>query len=353
MANKDDAKMRALEQALEHAKRPNAARQALAFLFPRAENYLKTYVPSGTYDTQERRKNRRLSVADYASNYFRLDPHKAGWGRSELERLFSEAVPAEVLSYVEEKLASVEVDDVVRLRRQFLEDLATAFPAEKPLTRAWLKALVDFSPNYMRDCEAGRTFLGMDNAGRLRLAVQRALLALPEPQREALLQAVIPAASDLTLLCAVVRALAGDQRSDGAVDRSELSKEAANRIRGALLAGVRELAAGGKFWSQAGPREILWFWWGCGHDDEVRAFTAVAMKDQNSLRHLLNVTVNTVYSSNGNYEQVNRDMWSKVVNVDELEARAKQLIVDASRATDQPLATRFLRALEKWEAESR
>jgi hypothetical protein len=70
------------------------------------------------------------------------------------------------------------------------------------------------------------------------------------------------------------------------------------------------------------------------------------MASDAGLRGLLDITVGLVRSSEGDYERVNVSVWSKIVDVDELAARAEALSRD-HREPYRRVAQRFVDALEK------
>jgi hypothetical protein len=96
----------AIEEILTNVTETSAARRGLALLFPKAEQLLKIAVHSGPSDSNMRRTARRISVADFALAYFRLDPQKATWGRSELDRILNHHDPDAAFQLVEERLRS-------------------------------------------------------------------------------------------------------------------------------------------------------------------------------------------------------------------------------------------------------
>jgi len=89
----DDDQLKDLESELLKAKGGIGARRALAVLFPKAEEALKVAVVSGAHDLATRRLKRRLSVPDFAPAYFRLDPERASWAKSELDKILNHHDP--------------------------------------------------------------------------------------------------------------------------------------------------------------------------------------------------------------------------------------------------------------------
>jgi hypothetical protein len=188
----------------------------------------------------------------------------------------------------------------------------------------------------------------IDNADRLRWVLIHALEQLLPENRAGLVRAVIPRLSDISVLCDLVRTIAGDRNPNGERTERELSGfgELTDTIRDELLGRVRYFAQTNQIWSQSQPNRIIWFWWGCDLETEVRNFTNVTMDTYGGLRGLLKATVSLVRSSGGDYEHVHVPTWSKVVDIDKLAARARSLM-SGSDETDRHLAERFLRALDR------
>lgn len=120
-----------------------------------------------------------------------------------------------------------------------------------------------------------------------------------------------------------------------------------HRIHVELLARVRRLAKSNKdFWLQANLAAILWFWWGCDLENEVRKFTDTAVHTKVGLLGLLKAAIGRVRSSSGDYERVPKS-WNHVVDLELLAKQAASLLTD-SQSTDEErmLTKRFLKALE-------
>lgn len=91
---------------------------------------------------------------------------------------------------------------------------------------------------------------------------------------------------------------------------------------------------------------MLWFWWGSGFGADVLEHTRSAMDVHNNLLSLLEIPISLVKSSAGNYERIDRKSWSKIVDLNELERRAKAL-VENPVSPAHPIADRFLHALAR------
>lgn len=350
MPEQDEKLRRRIEDALKTARRPDAGRNALSLLFPRAAKALDSPMPYGDADLPARRRQRRISVDDFAAAYFRLDPQPATWGRSEIESILSDASPDEALQSIQERIDAAAEPDRARLRRFFVDDLSSAFGPNRPFTPDWLLAITNAAPQYIRARDQFPPgILWADNSQRLASAVQSAFNPMTPSDRSTVLLKAVPEARDVTVLCLVVRGVIGDKRSDGA-QKSEKNRAFfadPDSIRDALIERIRMLVAADLFWHQADPAVILWFWWGCDLADEVRAFTNQAMTDHVGLSSLLEVPVRRVQSTVGDYDSVNRESWSKVVDLDTLEQHARLMLQEESSDEGRKRAQRFLDALAR------
>lgn len=350
MPEKDSKLRQRIEDALKSARRLDAGRNALSLLFPTAAKALDSPMPYGDADLRTRRRQRRISVNDFAPAYFRLDPQPATWGRLEIEDILSDAPPDKALQGIQERIDAASESDRPRLRRLFIDDLNGAFGPSRPFTPDWLLAIANAAPYYIRARDQFPPgILWADNSQRLGSVVMNALNAMTPSDRSALVLKVMPEARDVTVLCFVVRGTVGDRRADGA-RKSEQSRAYfadPDSIRDALINQIRTLVTAGVLWSQADPAVILWFWWGCDLADEVHAFTDRAMSDPVGLSWLLEVPIGRVVSTAGDYEKVDRESWSKVVDLDALAQHARRILDQESSDEDRKKAQRLLDALAK------
>jgi hypothetical protein len=242
-----------LEGILGQAKSPEAARSALAQLFPKVEKVLRTYVPRHSNDRNERRRQRRLSEKDFAAAYFRLDPQPASWSRSEIDSILNSTSPTEALSRVESRLSAAAAGDRPRLRRLFLDALDGAFSVLRPFNLDWLRALLDVAPSFVvAGDEAKQAFYVFDNGDRVRWLLIHALETLLPENRAQLMLGVIPQVADISIICDVFRAIAGDLQEEGAKGQRETAsfRDSGDIIRRNLLVRVRQLAETNQIWSQ-------------------------------------------------------------------------------------------------------
>jgi hypothetical protein len=278
-----------------------------------------------------------------------LNPDPISWGRSEFERLIAQG-PETAFSALESRIRASPPAHQATLRRLFLELLDAAFSTTVELTQAWLDHLIAESPKLLLEKDSTAKFLfAFDNEDRLRWLVTNALDKLDVSQRVVLLKNAIRRASDLTVLADVVRGIVGDKNPEGAGDRSVKSNlgNEAETIRVLLLGRIKSLVPRGKIWRQARPAQLLWFWWGSDLQAEVQAFTKSAMKTKTGFLGLLEAPISVVNSSKGRFERVSRGTWTKIVDVDALISKAKQLVKVATNQHEREIATRFLDAVAR------
>jgi predicted KAP-like P-loop ATPase len=347
-----------VEDVLKDVAEETAARRALALLFPKAEEALKTAIYAGSHDRGVRRKKRRISEADFAQAYFGLDPQRATWGRSEIDRILSHDDPGAAFRIVEQRIGSAAEADRSRLRRLFLDELRTTFEVSRAITKDWLRALLNASPTYIAAGNVTIRFLDVeDNEDRLRMIVIRTLEKLGIEERVTLIGSIVTEINDLSVLCAVFRSVAGDRRPEPVVRRTFSAVsfgDQTDMVREQLLARVRNVAFTGEIWRQVLPRNILLFWWGSTSDDEVWKFTSAATCTADALLSLLQVPIHPVYSTAtaGNYETV-APTWSGILDLDALAACARNILIEGISEEDKQIARRFLTAVENRERDER
>jgi hypothetical protein len=338
----------ALNAELAKARNQQGARNILALLFPKAENALRTFIPTDS-DINVRKIKRRFSQKDFAESYFALSPQENSWGQSEFELAIS-GPPLEAFNLLRRKIENSPKERQSDIRRIFLELLDSKFSSTQQLDENWLNALIAESPELLsKKDQDTRSFFSIDNEDRLRWIVVHGLKELPSAEQINLLKSAISTAKDLTVLTDVVRGIFGDSNPEGSNNhRSGFSfnDEESAAIRKMLVSRIKEIAEAGDIWSQARPDRILWFWWGTDAEDEVKAFTNRAMASAVGLRTLLDVSVRTVRSTSGDYESVSPS-WEKIVDINALSERATELINTANNENDVRLAHRFLEAMEK------
>lgn len=258
--------------------------------------------------------------------------------------------PKESFEYVNDRLNKTKAEFHARFRRQFLEALDGAFSSGRRLTQPWLDAIVESSRVFIdANDETSRALVSIDNVDRLRWIVIHGLQQLDDVTRVKMVLAAIEKAEDLTLLADILRTILGDVHPEGSKSTVEAAGfgEESNQVRSSLLSRVRSLAESSSFWDQARPPDLIWFWWGCDKEAEVKEFTARSMQSSEGLRALLHACVNRVRSSSGDYDSVNRKTWSKVVDLEKLERIGKAKLDSSTTSVEDRVAVqRFLSALE-------
>jgi hypothetical protein len=200
-----------------------------------------------------------------------------------------------------------------------------AFGSSRPFTQDWFDAILAASPWFSSHIDSlhGALF-ETSNADRIRWLLVSALETVELPKRAEMMIDAIRSAQDITVLCDLVRTVIRDLHPEGAVDVPDgwsFVESDATAIRTALLHRVRNMAQTGEIWSQADPRQILWFWWGSNLEAEVQDFTRTALATSIGTRGLLDVVVSKVRSSAGDYEHVNKSA-GRIINLDALAIRA-------------------------------
>ena len=330
MDNNETSLKVALDTIVKSAKNISASSVGLGLLFPKVRKILNTF--DGNLNTTSAALSHRISAGEFAAAYFSLDPKEATWERSELDRFVLSETPGDALRQLVSKTQSLSLSesDKVRLRGQLLGVLEEGFASGKPLLSSeWIRAVLDVSPIFLRarDVKPSGFLYRTTNEERLRWLLVRPMRDMSPDERASLIRPNIADVLDISLLCDVVRSMVGDVTADGAkppYGQNALGSKT-DELRERLVARVREIAADGKFWSQALPGNILWFWRNSDHQTDVKHFTSSSLADRNNIEKILVVPVSEVVSTAGNYFQV-QSTWNNVIDLDTLDTIADELI---------------------------
>lgn len=343
ISDRDDL-LNTIKKEIEQLSNKEAAQNAFVLLFPELQSKLKVFSPSPNSGRATKRLDRRLSVLNFAPNYFTLHPTLDFWGRSEFEKIINSS-PREAFKVLEQKLSDARATDHPHIRKIFLDLLDEAFSTRPIITSDWLIEISRSSRDLVvrKDTE-NRSLFAINNFDRLRWIIINGLEKIEESQRFSILSIAIEQAPDLGILASVTRNIVGDLNPKGATGKSTESDEYNNNaIRDLLLERIRHLSQSEIFWHQTMPDQILWFWWGTNNEGEVRQFTNRAMDTPIGLARLLECIPSLVRSSSGDYESINQS-WKEIVDLEKLADRARNLTrADGSDLKNR--ADRFLRAL--------
>ena len=342
MSEREIAKAQLLD-LLKTAKSEEAAKSAISILFPRAKELLQAEILD-TSENDNATSGRRIRNGDFARLYFLLTPKTVVWSKSQAEELM-EGDPEIAFSVFESRIHAVSADERPKLRRVILELLEDKMRNGADTRRYWLVALLDNASLLLSDegWKSSRLF-EPSSEDLVRIMLRQVLMASSQIDRVELVKEVIKHATDVSLLCELVRSITGDVEPSGTSFKPDSLGVGTQEVRDLLLDRVRRLAADGGLPTQIRPGYILWYWWGCGYADQVRAYTDQLMATNEGIRLLLAIPISYVRSTEGNYERVDRNAWERSIDLRLLEERA-QLLAKSKDEEGARLALRFLDAL--------
>ncbi len=199
MTERDEQFKIRIEAQLAPSKNEDAAKNALALLFPSVERAIKTYVRTDKDDVDSQKARRRISQKDFAEAYFTLNPNPASWGRSEFERLITLG-PEVAFATLQNRIESSPQAHQAKLRRLFIELLDAAFSTGTELSPDWFDQIIAESPKLLLEKDTTSKFMfTFDNEDRLRWLLTGALERLSVSRRAELLASAVPRADDLML----------------------------------------------------------------------------------------------------------------------------------------------------------
>lgn len=341
-----DEKLKAeVKVLLDGAQNRDAAGDALVFLFPKLSGSVDK--PFSTEDYGNRSIDRRISKRQFARNYFTLTPDRTHPSKLQLQELMK-AGPEPFFNRLSALISAVDEGQRMDVLNTWFDFLEGSLPESEIDYNHWFLSLLEFLSNLNIEIDWRREpIFGVTAAERIQFLTIGFLRKLSRFQRVSSMMFAIERASDISILCDVLRRTVGDIQPEGASQKDDFfDREAAEELREALLSRVRELAYQGGLAEQNTPAEILWFWWGSGHTDEVRAYTAMLMKTEEGLRVLFDMPISVVRSTGGNYERINRESWSKLLDLSQLEVLANEMTLKLNGPLKAE-AERFLQALAR------
>ncbi|MDX0072477.1 hypothetical protein [Sinorhizobium meliloti] len=344
MSEREIAKPQLLE-LLKVAKSEDAARAAIAMLFPRARKLLDAEL----LDTGERdgaTSGRRIRNADFARLYFLLTPKTVVWSKSQAQELM-EGDPQVAFSVFESRINAVPADEKPKLRRLILELLDDKLRNSPDTRHPWLIAFLNNASALISDEDWQTTGLfESSNEDLIRMMLRKVLMASSQTERVELLKGAIDQAADISLLSELMRSISGEVEFGRTSSKPDALGGATQEVRDMLLARIQRLVADGGLLTQIRPANILWYWWACGYGEQVRAYTEHLMATDEGIRLLLKIPVSYVRSTEGNYERVNQAVWEMIVDLRHLEERAR-IWAETKGEDDARIARRFLDALRR------
>lgn len=331
----------------KRAKHPEASKYAMSTLFPKVAKALSVWIDNKEENYIAIAKH-RAAVKATARNYFTLQPARGVWGKDQITAILKSKNPLEALANAIELIERASEFERLGLRRMLLEILPTAFGTEGVSVQSWLLAINKESKYFIsqKDETAG-LFYSNDNLDRLRWILNSGLRLLSPEDRDQLLGQAILASPDISLLCDWFRVWFGDLHPEGAKNKDPENMKLADsgKIRQLLLTKTYEIAHSSQIWFQASPAEIIWFWWGCDREHDVREYFDRAMNEEALALRLMELSISIVRSTSGNYEQVNLKSWSKIFDPARAIKIAESILSRDAGETEIRLAQRFLNAV--------
>ncbi len=340
----DDSMSTLLEGMLEekgiNSNQPSG--RALSILFPKVAEALDTY---STYTDSDDKFGKAIRHLEFAFNYFDVVPPKNEFSRSFLNRISETEAPKELLKEVLE-IANSRPDFASELRSSFLDELVSHFGDGTSITLQWVNAIVDLSPMFIGFTDhTGGILTVSDNFRRLARAIFRGLDVIPEQDRFQLVSNALNNADDISVLCNVIRIAIGDLEWDANSGKLLGFAGMEAQLREQTVTKVVDYANTGKLWQQARPSSLIWFWRGSDESEAHREFMNDALQNADDFPNLVEVIVNPVFSTEGDYETVDKHA-DTLVSLEAVESKAN-LLVSNENEQIRKAAKRFLIALKK------
>ncbi|MEQ1941500.1 P-loop NTPase fold protein [Mesorhizobium sp. VNQ89] len=334
------------------ATKPDAAKDAMALMFPRLAKAWNTYMADGTYYILQK-EQRRISTKEYHRNYFVFGRDTRMLSRSEVERLLHAPKPATLLKTTLKRLAKDDPNGRAPSRiASLLDQISTTLYANPLLTPALLKAILDNSDELIRRGDVVWELFVTNNAERLDRIVRLGTGKLNESQRDEVLTTLVNYDAGLQIRTAVVEHDARNHGFFGGEKKHESDLIfAADKIEAAAIAIRDEIAAAcndGSVWNNPMPIRLIWAWRRMSDMETLRRWFTKVLKSDEKTVMLANELPGRSYQSGGDGSRIvltfSRQSYEGILDVDALFGRLETLARKNKKAS---AALARLRAAEE------
>jgi len=333
------------------AKNPEAAKDAMALLFPRIAKVWNKHMSDGAYYVVQK-EQRRVCTKEYYRNYFVFGRDARRLTRAEVEAVILNANPSAALAATLKRLSADPHDLHPPRRAALLEQLGEALYAKPLLTPALLQAILDHSDDLIRREDQSRAFFLTDNKDRLGSIIRLGMQNLNLLQRAEILKTLVSYHAGLQTRADAVE---DDARSHGLFGgkQKHASEQffAADKIEAAALSIRKQIAAAcndGSVWGMPMPIRLIWAWKRMGGGPSLERWLKSAIRTDAQLVQLANGLPGKSYRSSERGESVrwtfNREDYKDWLDVETLFARLERL---ARKNPEAKAALDRLREAEK------
>jgi len=334
------------------AQNHEAAKKALAYLFPRLAKGWKAHAWDGTVYLRKR-EQRRLCTTEYYRNYFLFgrDPDRVS--RAEIEEMLTaENLAPRLLALIErysDKTSRRGTSRVGALLDQILE---TVFV--KPLlSNAVVRAFLDVSDALIERRDVSWEIFFRDNLRRLESILTFGLEPLDAVERVERVRLISSHPQAITLAAQVINHLAGQHGLYGGSQAHEteqyVGRDVAEEAVSNVVARIRNLARRQTLLSTPLPVRLIWIWKQWSTADEVKSWLGEQLRSDAMVLRLAQVLPETVFQSGADGQKEIRGFkartFEEILNVDEFKHKLEQVAEKAGHGSEaERIRSSFLAA---------
>lgn len=312
----------------------------LSLLFPNIAKALNEFA-SGEAPSKAS-VSKRLSNSNFSGRYFEISPPIGSWSKNELKNLISSSDPKSALAEMLKRAETATLHQS-NLRIELLDEIEARWDDIKDNLQSWFNAIIHHSRELTRHKDDRPGFVGqVNNFRRMEYMILPWVKEITPERRVEILSNSISTATDISLLCNVVRRAIKDLNGKAPHGDGTSLDGKEDEIRNALLGKISELVRDGQFWQQADPIHIIYFWNGSTTGTEVHEFLNKEVANDTAFEPLCDFLINTTYSTDGDFDYI-PDYARKLMNVDKMKTKAEGVL----KTGDDPrktIAERLLKA---------
>lgn len=353
-ASYEDDKVFASRFVPTSATNAEAAKEALAHLFPKLAKGWDRHSWDGTVYLKKR-EQRRLCTAEYYRNYFLFGRDPDLVSRAGIESILRAENPSSGILQMIGRLSALKSRKGRSRVAEFLNQMLEAVFASPFLSDDVVVALLDASDDLIKRRDLVWDFFASDNLERLNSILTLGLDPLSPEERVKRIEKIVGHPNGLTLAALVVDRLAGRHGMHGDESRHEgenyLSLEKTEEAVLKMLQRIRGLATARAFFtSLPRPIIIIWIWKRWGGEDEIRAWLSSELESDDSIIELAKCLPDTSYSSSAEGQKEIRSFkatsYEKIMDVEYFKKRLDEVVLSRGNGGLDQIRTEFLSAEE-------
>ncbi|MGM4907630.1 KAP family P-loop NTPase fold protein [Tardiphaga sp. 866_E4_N2_1] len=333
-----------------NAKNPQAAKKALAYLFPALAKGWNEHI--GDIPYLKKREHRRICTKQYYRNYFLFGRDPSRQSKADIEALLSAVDVSERLPIFLRELAQRKVGKRNPPVANFLEQVFETVHVKPLLSEETLRTFLDVSDELIQREDRVWEFFVEDNLQRLESIAVHGLTPLSAAERLKRLSILQAHPRGITLASNAVIRLAGQHGLYGGEatygDDCYMGREEAINAAEMIATKISSIAENGQLLQLIRPVRLIFIWRSIAGVKPVREWLMKEIAVDDSVLRLAQVLASTSYRTVGTTRSevriFNAKTFSELIDVTHFKERLSSAAQNAGSDESRRIQSEFLKA---------